>query len=477
MTSTRQRRRLSAITEAMTITNPLAAGIDIGSRFHAVAIPSHLVKENCRTFGVTTPDLLEMAAWLNQYGITSVVLESTGNYWVQPFRILEKAGLHAIVVNPGFARQAKRSKYSDLDDSVWLQLMHSYGLLPDSFQPTEHFIDLRTLWRHREHLIAESGSVLQKMQDALELMNIQLHKAISDISGVSGLKIIRAIVAGERDPNRLVLLCDYRLKCSREDMIKALTGDYRKSEIFVLKQRLENYDSFQKQIVEVDVMVEEQLSIIQEMCPPPLPVKSDLFPDPTAKPTTGKPNISPLDSPRKDHSKMEPKVYDWHSRVVAICGSDPTRICGLSVLNVLSLIAELGNDVNSWESAKQFTAWLGLAPNHQVTGGKVIKRQTRRGKPKAAHVFYMAALSVAKSKTPLGDLYHSQKASIGTGRALNATARKIGVFYYNLLKYGPEFVEVGIRHLEINSDKRKRRQLKRLAKELNVDIVEKPSAV
>lgn len=479
MTSTRQRRRLPDITEAMTITHPRAAGIDVGSRYHAVAIPPHLCPESCRTFGGTTPDLQAMAAWLCQHGITTVALESTGNYWVQPLRVLEAAGLQVILVHPAYARQAKRTKYSDLDDSVWLQLMHSYGLLPASFQPPAPFVRLRTLWRHRDRLIAEQGRCLQQMQDALDLMNVQVHKALADIAGVTGLAILRAIVAGERDPARLAAYRDRRVKCAPEDLIKALTGDYREEEVFVLGQRLARYDFIQRQVTEVDVQIEQRLVSLQATCPLPPVVAPPAAPCPPEEgipPTAGKPNVAPPSAPRKSRSKQEPSTYDWHAHLVALCGADLTRICGLSVLLVLSLIAELGVDLSPWASAKQFTAWLGLAPDHRVTGGKVIKRQTRRGKPHAAHFFFLAALAVAKSHTPLGEFYRYQKARMGPRKALTATARKIAILYYHLLKYGPAFVEEGQRRLASNAEHRKRRKLHRLAAELGVHIVEEPCA-
>ena len=472
MTSARQRRRLPDITEAMTITHPLAAGIDVGSTFHAVALPPHLAAECCRTFGCTTPDLQEMAAWLQEYGITTVALESTGNYWVQPLRILEAAGFQVILVHPAYARQAKRSKYSDLDDSVWLQLMHSYGLLPASFQPPAPFIRLRTLWRHRDRLIAEQGRCLQQMQDALELMNVQLHKAITDIAGVTGLSIIRAMVAGERDPAQLASYRDRRIHSTTEELIKALTGDYRDEEMFVLGQRLARYDFTQQQLSELDAQLELRLAELQATCPPP-PVTA---PPAEVAPVTGPANVAPPTAPRKSRSKQEPSSYNWHARLVALCGVDLTRIIGLSVLTVLALIAELGTDISPWASAQQFTAWLGLAPDHQVTGGKVIKRHTRRGKPQAAHAFYLAALAVAKSHTPLGEFYRYQKARLGPRKALTATARKLAILYYHLLKYGPAFVEEGQRRLAQNSEGRKRRKLNRLAAELGVEIVEKPRA-
>lgn len=479
MTSKRQRRRLPDITEAMTITNPLAAGIDVGSNFHAVSIPPHLSDESSRTFGSTTPDLIEMVSWLQQYNITTVVLESTGNYWVHPVRIIEKAGIQAILVHPAYARQAKRTKYSDLDDSVWLQLMHSYGLLPSSFLPPPEFIRLRTLWRHRDRLVSEQGRCIQQMQDALDLMNVQLHKAVTDISGVTGMSILRAIVAGKRDPIQLAVYRNERVKCSHEDMIKALTGDYRDEEIFILKQRLERYDFFTNQLIELDEQIENLLVKLNESCSLPRFIESEIkhqsFTEiemSVNQTPTQKPNVAPEGSHRKDRSKQEPSKYNWYAHLLMLCGVDATRICGMSVLLVLSIISELGVDLSPWASAKQFTAWLGLAPDHKVTGGKVIKKQTRRGKPHAAHFFYMAALAVTKSNTPLGEFYRYQKTRMGPRKAMNATARKIAITYYHLLRYGPAFVEEGQRRMAVNSEGRKRRRLNRLAAELGLEIID-----
>lgn len=479
MTSERQKHRLPNITEAMTITNPLAAGIDVGSTFHAVSIPPHLTDESSRIFGSTTPDLIEMVTWLQEYGITTVVLESTGNYWVHPVRIIEDAGIQAILVHPAYARQAKRTKYSDLDDSVWLQLMHSYGLLPSSFLPPPEIISLRRLWRHRDRLIIEQGRYLQKMQDSLDLMNVQLHRAITDISGVTGMSILRSIVAGERDPKQLALYRDRRVKSSYEDMVKALTGDYREGEIFILKQQLARYDFTIDQLTELDEQIENLLVKLVDSCSPPCFSESDrveqsltgieISADQTP---TAKPNVAPEGSPRKKQSKQEPSNYNWYAHILKLCGVDATRICGMSVLLVLSIISELGVDLSPWASAKQFTAWLGLAPDHKVTGGKVIKRQTRRGKPHAAHFFYLAALAVTKSHTPLGEFYRYQKARMGPRKALNATARKIAIKYYHLLKYGPAFMEEGQRREEVKSEGRKRRRLDRLAAEMGLQVID-----
>ncbi|HEY3378842.1 MAG TPA: transposase, partial [Armatimonadota bacterium] len=338
------------------------------------------------------------------------------------------------------------------------------------------FIRLRTLWRHRDRLVAEQGRCLQQMQDALELMNIQLHKAITDLAGVTGLAILRALVAGERDPAHLARYRDRRIQCTPEDLIKALTGDYRDEEIFILGQRLARYEFTQQQIADLDVQTDALLQQLQALCPPPPAVEPPPASAPAVPPVTGKPNVAPPTAPRKARSKQEPSAYDWHARVVALCGADPTRICGLSVLLVLMLISELGTDLSAWASAKQFTAWLGLAPDHWVTGGKVIKRQTRRGKPHAAHAFYLAALAVSKSHTPLGEFYRHQKARMGPRKALTATARKIAILYYHLLQYGPAFVEEGQRRLAENAAGRKRRTLHRLAAELGVQIVETPRA-
>jgi hypothetical protein len=283
-------------------------------------------------------------------------------------------------------------------------------------------------------------------------------------------------VAGERDPVQLASYRDRRIHATTEELIKALTGDYRDDELFVLGQRLARYDFTQQQLSELDAQIELWLAELQVTCPPPPVAAPPATPPAEVAPMAGSANVAPPSAPRKSRSKQEPSSYDWHARLVALCGVDLTRISGLSVLTVLALISELGTDISPWASAKQFTAWLGLAPDHHVTGGKVIKRHTRRGKPQAAHAFYLAALAVTKSHTTLGEFYRYQKARMGPRKALNATARKLAILYYHLLKYGPAFVEEGQRRLAQNSEGRKRRKLNRLAAELGVEIVEKPRA-
>ena len=490
MAHQRNKYRLQPITEEMTVKYPLAAGVDVGSRQHAAAIPSHLTPEFYRLFGCTTPELLAMAAWLLSFGITTVAMESTGNYWVQPMRILQAAGLHVILVHPEYARQAKRTKYSDLDDSVWLQQMHAYGLLPASFLPEPTFQRLRSLWRHRANLIADQGRCIQRMQNALELMNLQVHKAISDLAGKTGMLIIRALVRGERNPAHLAQFRDPRCKCTPTELTDALTGDYREEELFVLGQVLAQYDLFGQQVEQLDAQIEVFLQEQVALAPPlpedpPFPnvsrkakgaVTPDTVPQPAAPASQGKPNVQAAGMPRKRRSTNEPTAYDWHAALHRLLGVDATRICGLSVMHVMSLIAELGVSMRPWETGKRFTAWLGLAPDHRVSGGKVLKRRTRKGKPYAAHFFYQAALAVAKSETPLGEFYRYHKGRLGPAKALTATARKIALLYYFLLTYGPEFVERGIRHVEQQNLKRKRKRLKQLAQELGVTILENVAA-
>jgi len=309
------------------------------------------------------------------------------------------------------------------------------------------------------------------------------------------MRIIRAIVAGEHDPAKLATYRDPRVRCSYDDLVKALTGDYRDEELFVLRQLLDQYDYCLQQLdaydTQVDAFLQKVAASLPQSAPPPAPAPAAEaippaaasvtapaapLPSPLTRLARGKASVSPVDSRRKRPSKHEPTNYDWHALLTQLCGVDATRICGLSVLLVLAIIAEIGTDLSPWDSVKRFTAWLGLAPDHRVSGGKVLKRHTRRGKPHAAHPFYVAALAAAKSHTPLGEFFRYQKARIGGAKALTATARKIAELYYNLLTYGPDFVEQGQQVLEQKSQERKRRKLERLANELGVTIVETVAA-
>jgi len=248
-----------ALQEPLSVKNPHAAGIDVHSRHHVVAVPPGAAEQQVRTFGAYTPDLFDLLAWLRQCGVTTVALESTGVYWIPLFQVLAAAGLEVLLVDPDYTKQAKRAKPHDVADSIWIQMLHAYGLLPASFRPDDTICRLRALWRLRETLIEEAARWTQRMQKALDQMNLHLHQAISDLTGKTGLRILRSIIDGQRDPAVLAALRDRRIKCSHEDLCKALTGDYRVEHVYALKTAVAMYDARQERLRDCDRQLETEL--------------------------------------------------------------------------------------------------------------------------------------------------------------------------------------------------------------------------
>lgn len=412
--------------QKLEIMNPDAAGIDIGSREHYVSVPLGRDKEAVRKFAAFTSDLKEMAIWLKKCGIKTIAMESTGVYWIPVFQILETNGFEVKLVNARHVKNVPGRK-TDVQDCQWIQRLHSYGLLSGSFRPNDQICVLRSYARQRDRLIKSSKIHVNRMQKAFNEMNIQLHHVISDITGVTGMKIIKAIVAGERDANKLAEFRDGRIKSSSQIIIKALEGDYRKEHLAVLKQELELYEFYLTKIEECDKSIKECYEEFD---------KHDG--------TTG------LDSDNKKHrvSKNAPKSFDLRQSLYDVSGIDFSKIPGFDVLTVQTLIAETGLDMSKWETEKHFASWLGLSPNNQITGGKVFKTRTKKVVNKASIALRMAALNLGRGKTALGGYYRRLKNRVGVPKAITATARKLACLFYRLLKYGQDYVEQGIEAYE-----------------------------
>ena len=320
--------------------NPHAAGIDIGSSEHWVCVPKESSAKNVIGFGCFTPDLIAMALWLLECGVKTVAMEATGVYWIPTYQILESYGMEVILVNAHHVKTVPGRK-SDVLDCQWLQKLHTYGLLSGSFRPENEICILRSYIRQRDRLIKASGSHIQRMHKALIQMNLQLHKVISDITGVTGMAIIRRIVAGESNPVKLSSLKDRRIKSSKKDIEKALTGDYREEHLFVLKQELALYDMYQQQIGECDQQIEQYLQQFQKQVidlPPSISQKK------RKKPKGNQPN------------------FDLHSYLYQISGVDFTTIDGIDALSVQTIISEVGLDPQKFPTVKHFCSWLGLSP-------------------------------------------------------------------------------------------------------------------
>jgi transposase len=378
--------------------NPNAAGIDIGADYHWVSVPEGRESVSIRRFACFTADLHELAKWLQQCGIETVAMESTGVYWIPLFQILETAGLEVKLVNARHVQTVPGRK-SDVMDCQWLRQLHSYGLLSGSFRPDDQICVLRSYIRQRETLVQSASSHIQRMQKALTQMNVQLHRVISDISGITGLAILRAIVAGERDLAKLSALKDARIKATHEEISAALTGDYRSELVFILTQELHLYDMFQAQIAACDVQIEQCLSQFLDQ------VDVEQAPLPAAK------------RPRKKPTGNAPS-FDLRTHLYRISGVDFTQVDGLGVLTVLTLLSELGLDSSRFPSAQHFVSWLGLCPGSRITGGKRKSSKTRQVSNRVATAFRMAALSLERSHSALGAFYRKMKARMGAPKAI-----------------------------------------------------------
>lgn len=463
------RRSVKAIHPAkqLPVIHPHAAGIDVGATEHSVCVPEDAVPTGAspvRQFKAFTGDLDQLVEWLRACQVETVALESTGVYWIPPFQKLERAGLEVVLVN---ARHLKRvpGRKTDLLDCQWLQQMHSYGLLSGSFRPTDDICVLRTYLRHRSNLVAGAGDHLQHMQRALDQMNLHLHHVVSDLDGVTGLAILDAMLAGERDPKVLVQLRDPRIRKSTvAEMEAALQGDWREEHLFVLRQSLESYRALQAQITICDTAIEKALA--QVTANPATVSEAERPRNPVAVPASReKPQ-------RKKRRGGNAPHLDLTAALQRICGVDLTRVVGFNVLSVLILIAEVGVDMSRWPNAKAFCAWLGLCPGNKISGGKVLSSRTARVVNRAAILLRTLAPTLGRTDTWLGAFHRRMKARIGPAAANTATARKLATLLYHLLKYKEEYIQVDRLEYEEKFRRARLNRLRRQAEELGCHIVE-----
>lgn len=401
---------------------PNAAGIDIGSQKIFVSVEGQEVK----SFGTFTATLCQAVEYLQGHGIETVAMEATGVYWVALYDLLERAGLEVFLVNPTETKNVPGRK-TDVQDCQWIQQLHSYGLLRRSFIPELTIRELRVYVRLREDHITMASAHVQHMQKALTMMNIRLHEVISQIQGVSGIKIIEAILSGQRDPEQLVLLCDRRIINSKKaDVIESLRGTYSKEQLFALQQALDSWRFYHIKIEECDKRIESLLN----------------------KSTQHQPPVENL-SKAKPVRHHKPNVEQLHERLSQLLeGRDPTVLPGITDYNLLQLVSEVGTDLKRWPSEKHFTSWAGLSPG-QNTSGKMKKRSKKRINTRVAQIFRKAAQSLLQSKhIALGAFARRLKARKGPMIAIKATARKLAVMFYNLLTKGIEYVEQGVKKYE-----------------------------
>jgi transposase len=453
-------QKVIAINDDLELIEPDAAAVDVGSRSHWVAVNAQRDPNPVREFGTFTTDLMSLVDWLAQCGAKSVVMEATGVYWVSLYELLEERGFKAYVVDAHTVRHLPGRSKSDVKDCQWLRRLHSYGLLRGSFRPPAQIRKLRSFQRSRTNIVEAASQQQLRMQKALTLMNVHLHHVISDISGVTGLSIVRAIVAGERDPKQLARLRDPRIAASKETVQKSLEGTWQQELLFDLKMTLESYDHFQSQIAAYDKEIREELKEV--------PTKEGLVEE--ALPPAG-----PKDF-RKRAGMSQQAQLDLRAELYRISGVDLTRIDGISLQTAQKVFFEVGTDVKAWSDEKKFACWLGLSPNHRISGGKVLKRSSRKVVNPLSVALRLAARTLRNSHSALGANFRRLVARIGMPKAITAMARKLAVLVYRMLKYGTQYVDKGMQHYETRYQETKVQYLRTQAAKLGMILLPKQPA-
>lgn len=447
------------IFDTFDVVHPDTAGIDVGSRTHYVAVPDDRDRNSVRTFGCLTPDLTDMAAWLKQCRIRNVVMESTGVYWMPVYHVLVGAGFDVRLVDARHSRSVPGRK-TDVWDARWLRKLHTYGLLASCFLPTEEIAQVRTYWRHRATLIASVSEHTLRMHKSLEMMNLQLHKVLSDTTGLTGMLIIRDIVAGERDPAKLVRHRQQGLKHDESTFIKALTGNYQPEHLFTLGQALASYDFLQQQIMQCDQELQKCLGSFTD--------KEPKEPHHTASRSDDSTTAA---VPIKLSRSKNQANFDLHSELVRITGVDLARIDGISTLTFQTIVSEVGTDLTAFPSEKRFGSWAGLCPNNRITGGRVRSRGTRRVTNRVAQALRMAAQTLHHSKSALGAYYRRMRARLGAPKAITATAYKLAKLVWRMMTYGMNYVDAGQAAYEKQTQERTLKALVKRAGNLGYNLV------
>ncbi len=434
--------------------NHNAAGLDIGAAEIWVCVPEGGDEQSVRCFKTFTADLHALAAWLTECGIETVAMESTGIYWIPLYEILDDQNIEVKLVNAQHIKNVPGRK-SDVQDCQWIQQLHTYGLLRGSFHPDEQIRAVRAYTRHRANLIGCRAQHTQHMQKALLLMNLQLTNVISDITGVTGLKIIRAIVAGNHDPQQLAKFRNNHCRKSKAEIAKSLEGSYKPEHLFALKQALEAYDFYNHQIQACDAQLEANYRAFK----PQVDLSQHPLPSPRVSPRTSQ------NSPR----------FNLRLYLYQITGVDLTQIDGINVLTAQTVLAEIGLDMSKWPSVKHFTSWLGLCPYQDISGGKVLKSRTKRSKNRANTALRMAAQALTHSHSPLGNYYRLMRSRHGPAKAITAAAHKLARIIYHMLKSRQPFRPEELERNQLQFQKRQLKRLKRQASNLGLQLVPQPT--
>lgn len=454
------KRRLQAEDSGLEVVHRAAAGIDVGSGSHFVAIAPDRDEQPVREFGSWTAALREMAEWLKQRGIGTVAMQSTGVYWIAVLEVLEEAGLEVYLVN---ARGTKNlpGRKSDVQECQWLLKLHTYGLLRNSFRPPTEIRGVRTIWRQRERWVQESGRAVQHMQKALTTMNVQLANTISDLSGVTGQAIVRAILAGVRDPAELAQLRDRRIAASATEIAHSLQGHWRDDVLFELRQVVQAYDFYQQQMRACD----------QELAKYTAAVSSRVAQTPSE---LGEKEVAlPAKKPgrRAKQGRKNQPGFDLAGELRRTLGVDLTRIDGIDVMTAQVIFSEIGPDFRAFPSERHFASWLTLAPLRDLSGGKVIRHVKAAGRQRVANALRMAAQSLSRSDSYLGARYRRLRSRMEGPKAIKAMARYLACLVYRLVTKGQAYVDRGAAHFEQQRQDRELLALHKRAAALGLQLV------
>ena len=425
---------------SLEVVHPSAAGIDVGDRAHFVAVPGEDGVAVVEKFGTFTDDLYALADWVQKHHVTTVALESTGVYWIPLFEVLESRGLNVCLVDTRKLKSVPGRK-TDVLDCQWLQKLHTYGLLQSAFRPDEQVSRLRTYLRQRAMLITYASHHIQHMQKALQQMNVKLSTVLSDITGVTGMAIIQAVLDGERDPVKLAELRNPCCKNSEETIAKSLQGHWRDDHLFELRQAADLYRFYKQKLVECD----EQIQLMLES-----------FPD--------KDHQHPLARKKSKKNRNAPS-FDARTLLFQKTGVDLTSIDGIDANTALKVISEIGTDIRRWPTVKHFASWLCLCPGNKKSGGKVLSSKTRRSNNRAAAALRVAAQSLERSRTAMGAYFRRMKARLGAPAAITATAHKLARLIYALLRHGNAYVDIGQEAFERQHHERMFKSLTRRARQ------------
>jgi len=408
----------------MEIVNPNAAGIDAGAEHHVVSVSEDRCKEPVRTFGTFTCNLHALAEWLIACGVTTVAIEATGVYWIPLYEILEERGLKPRLIDSRSI--GRRNKKTDVLDCQWIRQLHTYGLLDAAFRPSSEMLALRAFTRQRKMLIEYAADHIRHIQKALDLMNVKLHLVVSDTVGVTGLRIIRAILDGQRNPADLAALRERGCKASEKEFVDALIGNYREEHLFALKQAVELFDIYQTKITECDSQIANRLAMFEKRNDPE----------------------KQLSTRSKSRRKNQPH-FDARTLLYQMVGIDLTAVDGLDSSTILTVLSETGTDMSPWNCGKSFAAWLALSPNRRITGGKPIRKQGLVIRPnRAAQAFRIAAQTLERAKCALGSFFRRIRSRHGRQVAIKATAHKLAIIFYALIKNRTEYRDPGPEYYE-----------------------------